>query len=89
MFDARTDGNPIAIYQPHQRAVIRLAMSSHFILSASEDKTVSIWDQRAGKTMKTVTVRVALKLVLDEFSIMTDIQFLDRQTIFSYERIHA
>lgn len=56
VFDSRAGCSPIARYQPHQRAVIRLAMSSNHILSASEDKTVSIWDQRAAKIMKTVTV---------------------------------
>ncbi|CAK9808505.1 F-box/WD repeat-containing protein 9 [Anthophora plagiata] len=56
MFDPRSGSRPIATYRPHKSAVIRLAMSSHFVLSASEDKTVSIWDQRAGKTMKNVTI---------------------------------
>ncbi|XP_033216621.1 F-box/WD repeat-containing protein 9-like isoform X2 [Belonocnema kinseyi] len=56
VFDARSGDHPILRYQPHQRAVIRLAMSSNFILSASEDKTVSIWDQRAGRTMKNITL---------------------------------
>lgn len=56
VFDSRAGYNPIARYQPHQRAVIRLAMNSNYILSASEDKTVSIWDQRAGRIMKTVTI---------------------------------
>lgn len=58
MFDPRLNYNPIVKYQPHKRAVIKVAMSSHFILSASEDRTVSIWDQRAGRTMKNITVRM-------------------------------
>lgn len=58
VFDPRLNYKPIIKYRPHKRAVIRLAMSSHFILSASEDRTVSIWDQRAGRTMKNVTVRI-------------------------------
>ncbi|XP_076667010.1 F-box/WD repeat-containing protein 9 isoform X2 [Andrena cerasifolii] len=56
VFDSRSGDNPITKYQPHKRAVIRLAMNSDFILSASEDRTVSIWDQRAGKIMKNVTI---------------------------------
>ncbi|CAK9822567.1 F-box/WD repeat-containing protein 9 [Anthophora retusa] len=56
LFDPRSGSRPIASYRPHKSAVIRLAMSSHFVLSASEDRTVSIWDQRAGKTMKNVTI---------------------------------
>ncbi|XP_050486863.1 F-box/WD repeat-containing protein 9-like [Bombus huntii] len=55
VFDSRLC-KPIISYQPHKRAVIKLAMSSHFILSASEDRTVSIWDQRAGRIMKNVTI---------------------------------
>lgn len=58
VFDPRSGYNPIAKYRPHKMAVIRLAMNSRFILSASEDRTVSIWDQRAGKTMKNITVRI-------------------------------
>ena len=57
VFDSRLC-KPIINYQPHKRAVIKLAMSSHFILSASEDRTVSIWDQRAGRIMKNVTVKM-------------------------------
>ncbi|KAK2575614.1 hypothetical protein KPH14_011318 [Odynerus spinipes] len=56
VFDSRAGYSPIARYRPHQRAVIRLAMSSNHILSASEDRTVSIWDLRAEKTMKTITI---------------------------------
>lgn len=56
VFDARSGYNPIAKYQPHQRAVIRLAMNPNFILSASEDRTVSVWDQRAGRIMKTIMI---------------------------------
>ncbi|KZC06275.1 F-box/WD repeat-containing protein 9, partial [Dufourea novaeangliae] len=56
VFDTRLNSNLIAKYVPHRRAVIKLAMNSEFILSASEDGTVSIWDQRAGKIMKNVTI---------------------------------
>ncbi|KOC64775.1 F-box/WD repeat-containing protein 9, partial [Habropoda laboriosa] len=56
VFDPRSGYRPIATYKPHKKAVITLAMSSNFLLSASEDKTVSIWDQRAGRTMKNVTI---------------------------------
>ncbi|XP_043254943.1 F-box/WD repeat-containing protein 9-like isoform X1 [Colletes gigas] len=56
VFDTRLGCNPIVKFQPHKRAVIRLSMSSNFILSASEDRTVAIWDQRAGRLMKNVTI---------------------------------
>ncbi|XP_058802168.1 F-box/WD repeat-containing protein 9-like [Phymastichus coffea] len=56
VFDPRSGHSPIIKYQPHHRAVISLAMSTNYILSASEDKTVNVWDQRAGRTMKSVTI---------------------------------
>ena len=56
VFDPRLAYNPVVKYRPHKRAVIRLAMNSNFILSASEDGTVAIWDQRAGRMMKNVTI---------------------------------
>jgi len=56
VFDSRSGHKPIRQYRPHTGAVIKLAMNSEYILSASEDKTVSIWDQRAGRTMKSITV---------------------------------
>lgn len=56
VFDSRTESTPVATYKPHQGTVIRLAMNSQFILSASEDKTVAVWDQRAGKVLKNVTI---------------------------------
>lgn len=55
VFDART-AKKICQYQSHTGAVIKLAMNSEYILSASEDKTVSVWDQRAGRTMKSITI---------------------------------
>lgn len=56
VFDSRSGEKPIRQYRSHGGAVIKLAMNSEYILSASEDKTVSIWDQRAGRTMKYITI---------------------------------
>lgn len=56
VFDSRSGHKPIRQYRPHTGAVIKLAMNTEYILSASEDKTVSVWDQRAGRTMKSITV---------------------------------
>lgn len=56
VFDPRSGDRPIAKYQPHQKAVLGLTMSSRFILSASEDKTLSIFDQQAGKIMRNVEI---------------------------------
>lgn len=55
VFDSRS-GHEIAQYRAHNRAVIKLAMNSEYILSASEDKTICIWDQRARRTRKSVTI---------------------------------
>jgi len=56
VFDSKSGYKPISQHQPHTAAVTKLAMNSEYILSASLDKTVSVWDQRAGRTMKSVTV---------------------------------
>ncbi|KAJ8670377.1 hypothetical protein QAD02_001636 [Eretmocerus hayati] len=55
VFDSRGH-TPIVKYQPHHGAIIRIAMNTNYILSASEDKTVNIWDQRAGRTLKSITI---------------------------------
>lgn len=56
VFDSRSGEKPIRQYRSHGGAVIKLAMNSEYILSASEDKTVSVWDQRAGRAMKYITI---------------------------------
>ncbi|XP_071565468.1 F-box/WD repeat-containing protein 9-like isoform X2 [Temnothorax nylanderi] len=56
VFDSRSRNNPIKHYRPYPRDVIRLAMNTEYILSANEDKTVSVWDQRAGRVMKSITI---------------------------------
>ncbi|XP_071565452.1 F-box/WD repeat-containing protein 9-like [Temnothorax nylanderi] len=56
VFDSRSRNNPIRHYRPHITFVNSLAMNTEYILSANEDKTVSVWDQRAGRTMKSITV---------------------------------
>ncbi|XP_012258692.2 F-box/WD repeat-containing protein 9-like isoform X2 [Athalia rosae] len=56
LFDPRSDQPLIDKYQPHQRAVVTIAMNGNYILSASEDKTVAVWDQRNRKIMKTIKI---------------------------------
>lgn len=56
LFDSRTDSKPVGIYQAHQRAVIGLAMNSNYIISASEDKTVVIYDHRAQRFLNKFTI---------------------------------
>ncbi|XP_024889918.1 uncharacterized protein LOC112466198 [Temnothorax curvispinosus] len=55
VFDSRSRNNPIKHYRPHTRYVNRLAMNTEYILSFSDDNTISVWDQRAGRTMKSIT----------------------------------
>ncbi|XP_041359838.1 F-box/WD repeat-containing protein 9-like [Gigantopelta aegis] len=38
----------------HKRPVLCLSVDDHFIVSGSEDKTISVFDRTAGKVMKTV-----------------------------------
>ncbi|XP_011305824.1 F-box/WD repeat-containing protein 9-like [Fopius arisanus] len=52
IFDPRMEKS-VARYSPHQAAVIQISMNSKYLVSASEDKTVSVWDVRAGAVMKT------------------------------------
>ncbi|KAL7294687.1 hypothetical protein TKK_0011989 [Trichogramma kaykai] len=52
VYDPRNGDEPIFKYKPHKRSVIRVSMNLNYIISASEDRTVSIWDQRAGKTLQ-------------------------------------
>ncbi|XP_071582307.1 F-box/WD repeat-containing protein 9-like isoform X3 [Temnothorax nylanderi] len=56
VFDSRSSNNPISQYRPHTKRVTKLAINTEYILSASLDKTVSVWDQRAGRTMKSITI---------------------------------
>ncbi|EFN85847.1 F-box/WD repeat-containing protein 9 isoform X1 [Harpegnathos saltator] len=56
VFDSRSGHKPIVEYHPHSRAVIKLAMNSSYILSASEDKKVTIWDQRARQMLRCVNI---------------------------------
>ncbi|XP_071653470.1 F-box/WD repeat-containing protein 9-like [Temnothorax longispinosus] len=56
VFDSRSRNNPIKHYRPCPRDVINLAMNTQYIVSANEDKTVSVWDQRAGRVIKSITI---------------------------------
>ncbi|XP_069700285.1 F-box/WD repeat-containing protein 9-like isoform X4 [Periplaneta americana] len=52
LFDTRVGECQISSYTAHRRAVLALSMSGNFIVSASEDQTLAVWDQRAGKVLK-------------------------------------
>ncbi|XP_071576064.1 F-box/WD repeat-containing protein 9-like [Temnothorax nylanderi] len=54
VFDSRSRNIPIRHYRPHTRDVNSLVMNTEYILSASDD-TVSVWDQRAGRIIKSIT----------------------------------
>ncbi|XP_039303964.1 F-box/WD repeat-containing protein 9 isoform X2 [Solenopsis invicta] len=53
LFDSRLGHKPIRNYRPNNGPVKKLAMDSEYILSLNE--TVCVWDQRAGRTMNTIT----------------------------------
>ncbi|XP_024890795.1 F-box/WD repeat-containing protein 9-like isoform X4 [Temnothorax curvispinosus] len=55
VFDSRSGDRSIATYRPHSVIVTKLAMNAEHILSVSKDNTMSVWDQRAGRTMKSIT----------------------------------
>ncbi|XP_071635452.1 F-box/WD repeat-containing protein 9-like [Temnothorax longispinosus] len=55
VFDSRSRNNPISHYRPNTSNVNKLTMNMEYILSTSLDKTVSVWDQRAGQIMKSIT----------------------------------
>jgi WD40 repeat protein len=54
LFDTRVGLLHINSYRAHQSAVIALSMSGDLIVSASEDRRVAVWDQRAGKVLKRI-----------------------------------
>ncbi|XP_034942477.1 F-box/WD repeat-containing protein 9-like [Chelonus insularis] len=56
VLDPRLSDPLVARYQPHQRAVLKITMNSQYIISGSEDRTVSIWDQRSQRTLESITV---------------------------------
>lgn len=56
LFDPRVSAVQTRRYRAHRGAVLRLAMNDNYILSASEDRTVNVWDQRAAKILTTIEV---------------------------------
>jgi F-box/WD-40 domain protein 9 len=52
LFDTRVGESQVNSYTAHRRAVLALSMSGDFIVSASEDQTVAVWDQRARRVLK-------------------------------------
>ncbi|GLH12614.1 F-box/WD repeat-containing protein 7 [Gryllus bimaculatus] len=49
LFDPRASDKKIAFYKAHTGAVLALTMVNGYIVSASEDRTILVWDQRACK----------------------------------------
>jgi WD40 repeat protein len=52
LFDTRVGQSEVSLYRAHQRAVLALSMFDNFIVSASEDHTLAVWDRRAEKVLK-------------------------------------
>ncbi|XP_071625424.1 F-box/WD repeat-containing protein 9-like [Temnothorax longispinosus] len=56
VFDSRSSNKPIRqLYRPHIKYVRKLTMNTKYILSASENE-VSVWDQRADRIVKSITI---------------------------------
>ncbi|XP_024885673.1 F-box/WD repeat-containing protein 9-like, partial [Temnothorax curvispinosus] len=57
VFDSREINKPINQYRPNNTTMTALiAMNTEYILSASYDGMVSVWDQRAGRIMNSITI---------------------------------
>lgn len=56
VLDPRLQEPLVNQYQAHKGPVLKVKMDSQYIVSASEDKHVSIWDQRAGRILQTIRV---------------------------------
>lgn len=67
MFDPRASANPVHSYTAHRQAVLSVALCDSLIFSASEDQTLAIWDQRAGRVLKR-DLKVNFLLFLSFFS---------------------
>jgi WD40 repeat protein len=52
LFDTRVGESEVSLYRAHQRAVLALTMFGNFIVSASEDHTLAVWDRRTEKVLK-------------------------------------
>jgi hypothetical protein len=51
LFDTRVGESEISLYRAHRGAVLALTMFDNFIVSASEDHTLAVWDRRAEKVL--------------------------------------
>ena len=49
-------GNSISSLKSHSKPVLCLTADDRFIISGSEDKTLSVYDRRAAQVYKTVEV---------------------------------
>ncbi|KAK0164467.1 hypothetical protein PV328_003091 [Microctonus aethiopoides] len=54
IIDPRNHDPFVNQFRPHRGAVLNIAMNTKYIISTSEDKTVSIWDQRSQRTLKSL-----------------------------------
>ncbi|PNF16360.1 hypothetical protein B7P43_G10497 [Cryptotermes secundus] len=52
LFDTRVGQSEVSLYRAHRSAVLALSMFGNFIVSASEDHTLAVWDRRAEKVLK-------------------------------------
>jgi len=54
-FDPRESGKRLFELNPHKRSIIDLCLvQDYYLVSLSEDKTLSIWDLRTHRTVKSI-----------------------------------
>lgn len=58
LFDTRVGQSEVSLYRAHRNAVLALSMFGNFIVSASEDHTLAVWDRRAEKVLKKLNLYV-------------------------------
>ncbi|XP_044742011.1 F-box/WD repeat-containing protein 9-like [Chrysoperla carnea] len=66
LFDVRVGLECIHQYHIHNRAVLDVIIYGNYIISASEDRTVGIYDQRAQKKITNIPIRPPTKVIQGE-----------------------
>jgi WD40 repeat protein len=67
LFDTRVGESEVSFYRAHQNAVLALTMFGNFIVSASRDHTLAVWDQRTKKVLKQLNLyenKVSVRMLL-------------------------
>jgi len=64
-FDPREDGRSLFEVNRHRLSIIDLCLiQDNYLVSLSEDKTLSVWDLRKNKTIKTIILEKVHRFLL-------------------------